>query len=73
MQTALAETALRAEAYLTPRETARRLRLGVSTTYLLIARGEIPVVRFGTAVRVPLAELERVLAARTETPLAVKA
>jgi excisionase family DNA binding protein len=72
MEMALTETAQRAEAYLTPRETARHLRIGVSTTYMLIARGEIPVVRFGTAVRVPLAELERVLAARTETPLVTK-
>jgi excisionase family DNA binding protein len=53
---------------LTVPEAARRLRLGVSTVYLLVARGELPVVRFGAAVRIPAAELERAIAARTETP-----
>ncbi len=43
---------------LTVREVAERLRLGKSTVYLLIKRGEIPALHFGCAVRVPQESLE---------------
>ena len=43
---------------LTVREVAERLRLGKSTVYLLIKRGEMPAVHFGGAVRVPQESLE---------------
>lgn len=43
-------------------EAARRLRLGRSTVYMMAQRGEIPTVRIGTAVRIPVPELDRWLA-----------
>jgi excisionase family DNA binding protein len=43
----------------TVRETARVLRLGVSTTYKAIADGNIKAIRIGGAVRVPDSEIER--------------
>jgi excisionase family DNA binding protein len=38
-------------------EAAQRLALGRSTVYELIAKGELPVVRVGAAVRVPASAL----------------
>ena len=49
---------------LTVRETARLLRCGLSTAYLMAQRGDIPTVRFGSLVRVPKEELERLIAER---------
>jgi excisionase family DNA binding protein len=43
---------------LTPKEAGRVLRLGKNKTYELIARGRIPVIRFGRAIRIPRAALE---------------
>jgi len=40
-------------------EAGRLLGLGRSTVFELIARGELPAVRIGRAVRVPRAALER--------------
>jgi excisionase family DNA binding protein len=40
-------------------EVAEILRLGRSKTYDLVARGELPGVRFGRSVRVPAAALRR--------------
>ncbi len=34
-------------------EVASKYRLGRSTIYLLIKRGDLPAVRFGSAIRVP--------------------
>lgn len=50
---------------LTVPETANRLRLSRSKTYSLVQRGEIPVVRIGSSVRVPAAKLTAWLEART--------
>jgi excisionase family DNA binding protein len=47
-------------------EAAARLGLGRSTLYEMIQRGEIPVVRIGTAVRIPAAALVRWVEAQTE-------
>jgi excisionase family DNA binding protein len=45
--------------FLTVRETAETLRLGLSTTYLAIQRGDIRAIRIGGAVRVPDTEIDR--------------
>jgi excisionase family DNA binding protein len=50
---------------LTVTEAAQRLSLGRGTTYQLVQRGELPVVRIGRAVRVPVQALEEWIAART--------
>lgn len=44
---------------LTVPETARVLRISRNLAYTLIARGEIPAIRFGRVIRVPRAALER--------------
>lgn len=46
---------------LTVDETANALRLGRSATYEAIHRGQIRAVRLGRKLRVPRAELERLL------------
>lgn len=51
--------------FLTIRETAKLLKCGVSTAYLMAQRGAIPCVHFGSLVRVPKVELERLIAERT--------
>ncbi len=40
-------------------DAARRLSLGRSKTYELVQSGDLPVVRIGKAVRIPVAGLER--------------
>jgi excisionase family DNA binding protein len=47
-------------------EAAELLRLGESTVKLMIRRGELPVVRYGRAVRIPRGDLEKWVADRTE-------
>lgn len=46
-------------------EVARVLSLSRSKVFLMIAEGELPVLRFGRAVRVSRRELERWIEART--------
>lgn len=38
---------------MTPRELGQLLRLGRNKTYELLASGELPIIRFGRAIRVP--------------------
>lgn len=45
--------------WLTVNEAARQLSLGRSTVYALCASGEIPAVRIGRAVRVPVDDLRQ--------------
>ena len=52
---------------LTVPETARVLRIGRNLAYELVARGEIPSVRLGRAIRVPRASLEQWLEAESAT------
>lgn len=51
---------------LRPIEAAEMLGIGRSTMFAMIAKGEIPTVRFGRAVRVPLAQLKAWLSKRIE-------
>ena len=44
---------------LTVPEAARLLRIGRNLAYGLVARGEIPAVRFGRTIRVPRTALEQ--------------
>ncbi len=39
-------------------EAAQRLGLGRSTVYELVAAGELPIVRIGKSVRIPVSRLE---------------
>lgn len=50
---------------LTITEAAQRLSLGRATTYLLVQRGDLPSVRIGRALRVPVQALETWVATRT--------
>lgn len=50
---------------LRPEEVQNILRIGRSKVYEMIARGELPVIRIGRAVRVPRSELERWIDERT--------
>jgi excisionase family DNA binding protein len=46
------------------REAARRLSVGKSTVWLLIARGELPVVRIGRRTLIRTIDLEAFAASR---------
>jgi excisionase family DNA binding protein len=54
------------ERLLKPPEVATILGLGRSKVYDMIARRELPVVKIGTAVRVPSGKLQRWIEANTE-------
>jgi excisionase family DNA binding protein len=50
-------------------EAGRRLGLGKNLSYEAARRGELPVLRFGRKLRVPLAALERLLLeAKSKSP-----
>ena len=49
---------------LTRRDAAKQLRVSLRTVDSLIATGDIPVVRIGSAVRIRPAALERLVDAR---------
>jgi excisionase family DNA binding protein len=51
---------------LRPEEVWRDLGLSRGTVYQMLARGELPVVRIGRAVRVPREGLERWVREHTE-------
>ncbi len=51
-------------------DAAKLMSISRSAAYLLAQRGEIPTVRVGHSVRVPIAALEEWLAARTRQPAA---
>ena len=46
---------------LTVPEVARRLGIGKNQAYAAVARGDIPVVKFGRRMVVPAAALDRLL------------
>lgn len=47
---------------LTVEEAAKRLKISRPSAYLAIERGEIPVIKIGRRILVPVAALERMLA-----------
>jgi excisionase family DNA binding protein len=47
-------------------DVSRRLSLGRAQVYKMMAQGELPTVRFGRSVRVPLNRLHEWIAAREE-------
>lgn len=51
---------------MTAKEVATTLRIGQSTVYHLIQRGDLPCVRIGRSVRVRPADLDRFIEANTE-------
>lgn len=53
------------KALLTVAEAAQRLSLGRATTYQLVRRGELPSMRVGRAVRVPVRALDAWITAHT--------
>jgi excisionase family DNA binding protein len=46
---------------LTVRETATHLRIGLSAAYAAVKTGEIPSIKIGKRILVPVAALERIL------------
>lgn len=52
---------------LRPKEAALAMGIGLTKTYELIARGEIPSVKLGNSVRIPLDALRDTLARKTES------
>ncbi|MFF2144424.1 helix-turn-helix domain-containing protein [Kitasatospora sp. NPDC058190] len=52
---------------LTVEEAARRLGVGRTTMYALVASGEVPSVTIGRLRRVPAEALKEYVAARTQT------
>lgn len=55
---------------LTVPEAAKIARLGRSTLYLLIAQGDVPVVRIGRAIRIRRLTLEKWLASHEHATVA---
>lgn len=56
------------QALLTTTEAARVLRIGKTSLYELVKRGDLAKVKIGTkTVRIPRAEIERYLASLTAT------
>jgi excisionase family DNA binding protein len=53
---------------LRPAEAAEMIGVGRATVYELIARGEIPSIRIGSSVRVPLESLREWIAASVNRP-----
>jgi len=49
---------------LRPTEAADLIGIGRSKVYELISKGELPSLKIGTSIRVPLAELRQWIAAR---------
>jgi excisionase family DNA binding protein len=50
-------------------EVARHLGLSKNHSYLLAARGDLPVIRIGRRIRVPVRALEKLLEAAEVTPM----
>jgi excisionase family DNA binding protein len=58
------DTVERSRLLLTIPQVCERLQLGRSSIYLLIADGRLATLRFGRAVRVPLASVEQLIRER---------
>ena len=60
-----AEEAAHAAEFITVPEAAERLRIGTNLAYELVARGEIPHIRIGRPIRIPVRVFERWIDERT--------
>ena len=67
MQKAIAKTNV-ARSTATVEEAAQRLGIGKNRAYEGVRQGEIPTIRIGKRILVPLAALERLLADRIRRP-----
>ena len=59
-------TLVEAKILMRPKEAAESLGLGLSKTYALLASGELPSIRVGRSIRIPVAELHAWVRARQE-------
>lgn len=57
-------------AVLTPAETFRLLRIGRTSGYAMIRKGELPSIRIGRRVLIPRAQLLRLLEGQPQEPAA---
>lgn len=56
-----------ASRYLTVSEVAAALRVSNMTVYRLVSSGELPAVKIGRSLRLPVDEVDRYLAGRLTT------
>ena len=59
-------TLVEAKILMRPKEAAESLGLGLSKTYELLASGQLPSIRVGRSIRIPVAELHDWVRARQE-------
>ena len=59
-------TLVEAKILMRPKEAAEALGLGLSKCYELLASGQLPSIRVGRSIRVPVAELHDWVRARQE-------
>ena len=55
--------------FLTVEQVAKRLYVGRSTAYNMVNSGEIPAVRFGRLIRVPVSALDQYLSNKLQPGL----
>lgn len=56
-------------AFLTVEQVAKRLYVGRSTAYNMVNSGEIPSIRFGRLIRVPVSALDQYLSNKLQPGL----
>lgn len=53
-------------AFLTVEQVAKRLYVGCSTAYNMVNSGEMPSIRFGRLIRVPVSALDQYLSSKLQ-------